>query len=547
MTAYAFYDLAVAPASYDILTFLIHAKRWAAGRQEALRVVIVPGRYDGFRADQKPISVAEKHFRLNHILLPACRAIEASVTVCSDRREAEHLWHKGESFPEDYSVEVPTSLYDTGSLIALGRREGSGWHPPSFMPSPQALAWVDDALGQFFGAAVNPVVITLRETYTPARNSDLPSWIAFAKWLQKLGQPVVLIRDWEKSAIMCDPALPHFQVASLDMDVRLALYERALVNMSVGGGPPMLNAFGARRPYLLFKMQIENSAASSADYLRKIGLPKDSQFPWATANQRIIWTDDALHNLRTAYEGFCNRAMRDQQATSTFPPRSSYPTYVSSRLPILRELHAPERIERRSVEGRELGGLTVYIFLIAVKEFLHEMQAVSVLDYGCGRAMAYWMRDFPVGGQRHRSVEEYWCVEQISLYEPAYEPYAAAPEQTRDVVLAFNVLERSTEAELENVLDDIFRRAERGVFFIVAGYPSSLTLADGSNLVVTLRQADWWRDRIATAAKKRPGCKWQLFYLPEDPVPASQRGAKPKYSVFRSDGEQEQGTNDARH
>jgi hypothetical protein len=511
MTAYAFYDLAVSPVSFDVMAFLAMAKDWADAQGERLHVVIVPGRYDGFRADHKPISVAEKQFRLQHIVLPASHAIGATTTVCADRAQAK-LFPSANAFPPGYSVDRPTARYSTGAIIAHGKAIGRS--PAAFMPSAQALAFVDTALAKLFGAAARPVVITLRESYVDIRNSNMAAWIAFAERLQAQGQPVVIVRDTDSAGMPCDTAVPQFPLASLDLDVRLALYERAFVNMAVSGGPPFLNVFSARRPYLLFKMQVEGWNATSAEYLTKIGLPPGSQLSWAGPHQRIIWADDDLATLVAAYENFCATA-------PTATASAASPAFESSRLPLLRSLHEPEEILAETPLGREVGGATLAILLGAVCEYMLVHAAKTVLDYWCGRAMAYRARNITGSdGVTHLMVEDYWGVEQISLYDPAYGPYAALPDGQRDVVLAMNVLERLPEAELDDVLADIFARARRGVFFAVADYDSPINLADGSNLVCTRRPGTWWRDRIAAAAHKRPDCRWVMIYLPEDPLPA---------------------------
>jgi len=525
MPAYAFYDLAVSPVSYDIMAFLAIAKDWANGQGEPLHVLIVPGRYDGFRADHKPISVAEKQFRLHHILLPACQGIGATTTVCVNRAQAR-LFQSANIFPAGYSVDRPVGQYDTKGIIAHGKATGRS--PAPFMPSKLALDLVDSALARMFGADTAPVVITLRETHVDVRNSNIAAWIAFAKRLRDKDQPVVIVRDTDAAAVACDADLAHFPMAAVDLDIRLALYERAFVNMAVSGGPPFLNVFSDRRPYLLFKMQAEGWYTTSTAYLTKIGLPPGSQMPWAAAHQRIVWTDDELEHLVAAYEDFCAASAAKPVAAEPVSPLAN-----SSRIAAVRELHAPNEIKIETPLGRAIGGASLIIFLDAVHNFVKAHGGKTILDYGCGRAMAYWMRKIPgVDGKIHPTVEDYWGVEQISLYDPAYEPYALPPVGRRDVVLVLNLLERLPEDELDAVLSDIFSRAGRAVFFAIAGYPSPIALADGSNLVCTQRPGPWWRDRIAAVARAWPDRRWAIIYLPEDPLPAAQARRKPAHEKY---------------
>jgi len=63
---------------------------------------------------------------------------------------------------------------------------------PKFTPSLDATRAVENDLR----GLKQPVTITLREaSHSPWRNSDLTSWLAFAKYLEDQGEEVIFVRD----------------------------------------------------------------------------------------------------------------------------------------------------------------------------------------------------------------------------------------------------------------------------------------------------------------------------------------------------------------
>lgn len=277
----AFYDLSNSPTSYDFLVFVAIAKAFC----ENLHVVFVPGFVDGFKEDAKPISTDERFFRINHILIPACTAVGATYTLAPTRAFAklfEQNTPRENIFPHDYSVDAPTRFYTMKRLLQYGAQL------PSFMPTKRAL----DLVVPYKGC----VTVTLRETYNEERNSNIEAWLKFYEHYRG-SENIVFIRDTEKANLPF-PA-PTLPAASLDMDVRLALYDVASMNMGVTTGPMGLTYMCPRRPYLLYKMWVPKYPANGAR-LYDWGFPPGSQFPWRSARQEVIWdNDDADVLIRT--------------------------------------------------------------------------------------------------------------------------------------------------------------------------------------------------------------------------------------------------------
>lgn len=150
-----------------------------------------------------------------------------------------------------------------------------------------------------------PVTITLREAdHWRHRNSNIEAWMKFAQDLKAKGERVIFVRDtakadlWGLGAEICPEA-------SLDLHMRVALYERAKANLFVANGPCILAAF-MDKPWLTFTpIEPDDSiykANTAAFWRMYIGVDVGDQYPWSTPNQRIVWQHDTYENIVAAWE-----------------------------------------------------------------------------------------------------------------------------------------------------------------------------------------------------------------------------------------------------
>jgi hypothetical protein len=268
----AIYDLRTMPASYDILTFLVVAK--SKGADE---IQFIPE----FGPNRKPYSIDEKQFRLTHIIYPMCSLMGLGYSTYRI---------------QGYEIEWSDKPHFLCEILKEYRNNPNLRWP---QPSERAKEIVQAEFPE------PPVVITLRETYTEGRNSNLKEWGKFADHVYK-DNDVVFIRDTAKwnddirgNYGICFPTFP---IASIDLDIRLALYQHAKINFSVGGGPTILLHYSQDIPYRTFKMAYGGYKSSSVDFLTEMGFPPGSQFPWHSKDQKIVWEDDTFDNLRREYD-----------------------------------------------------------------------------------------------------------------------------------------------------------------------------------------------------------------------------------------------------
>ncbi len=322
---YAFYDLAVSPATFDIVWFLVLAElqRKQVGCP-SLHIVIVPGPDAGFRAGDLEIYRRDDgigyydtdymKWRLRNILVSCCWLISScqQVTVCTSRKEAQAFQASLTRyiFPKWYTVRFPKEKYNMSHVVAAASK---GVVLPTVQATPQARRFVSDWI-QLKAGVRKVITITLRESpYMQDRNSNLEAWGAFVRSLNPSIYCPVVIRDTE-TAIKLLPSdldgLLVFPEVVWNVELRAALYELSYLNMSVSNGPFMLCVLNPRARYLMFKILIPSYGATSERYFLIQGVEPGSQLPWASPFQRYVWEDDRLEVIQEAFREMCERIGR---------------------------------------------------------------------------------------------------------------------------------------------------------------------------------------------------------------------------------------------
>ena len=147
-----------------------------------------------------------------------------------------------------------------------------------------------------------------------------------------------------------------------------------------------------------------------------------------------------------------------------------------------------------------------------IKPLIARTQAKTILDYGSGKGSQY--RPGPIkqkGVVRWNSIQEYWGVDSIRCYDPAYEPYSELPSGRFDGVVCTDVLEHCPEQDLDWIVDGFFSFADKFVFANVACYPAAKRLPNGENAHCTIRPATFWKSMFDNAAARYPGILWEAW------------------------------------
>jgi hypothetical protein len=92
----------------------------------------------------------------------------------------------------------------------------------------------------------------------PARNSNLPAWVAFARGLDASRYCPVFVPDTNETIEGLPNELRDFRVfpeAAWNVPLRMALYERAFINLGVNNGPMGLAWLNACVCYATLKIE----------------------------------------------------------------------------------------------------------------------------------------------------------------------------------------------------------------------------------------------------------------------------------------------------
>jgi hypothetical protein len=282
-TLTAFVDLAVVPVSFDVVPFLVRAQMEADARRcNELHVVIVPhkaGVAGMFRDKLHLYDAAEMQFRLWNLVVPACHLIGASVTVATGWEQARKL-ATPQVWPDNWdSQTLADRPYYVGPIVSAAR-EGIA------VPRLHASKAARRAVRARFKACGKPVVtMTLRDTYEPGRNSDRREWMAAARILEQHGLQVVIVDD---TSIALESGVGQ---AEISLDVRMAMYESASMNVIGNAGPAQLLWFSTA-PFI--EIGAAEPRAHWGEFWKKhhlLDADKNDQLPWARWDQRLVYEE----------------------------------------------------------------------------------------------------------------------------------------------------------------------------------------------------------------------------------------------------------------
>lgn len=127
-----------------------------------------------------------------------------------------------------------------------------------------------------------------------------------------------------------------------------------------------------------------------------------------------------------------------------------------------------------------------------VLDFINEIQAKSVLDYGCGRGTL--AKRLGSGGKK---------IKGLNWMGPVYEYDPALPKKSvaraADLVVCTDVLEHVEPDKLSNVLAHIRDLARRGVFLLISTREANRVMPDGRNAHLIVKPAQWWLSTLREA------------------------------------------------
>ncbi len=279
----AVYDLTHAPPTFDFVTWLVIAEM--AKRRcgdDSLEVYIKPGPAGGFRKDKNPPGLIHRKWMLQQVVRACCPLFGASVSNI-----------------EVFTQEYHTYPYLTKTIVDNYR---AGEDLPRPYPSEQSVDYVNQWYEHKFKDGRPLIVLVLREAeYWPVRNSDNKMWAKFAETIANRFN-VVVMRDASKCWQDLPPEFEGFASvpwASANVDFRLALYEKAHLNMAMSGGNTTLLEFSDKAKYVIFGALIPYDSCPSPEgwWYASIGLKGEEGLPWFSEFQKHTWEEQLTFEI----------------------------------------------------------------------------------------------------------------------------------------------------------------------------------------------------------------------------------------------------------
>lgn len=303
-----FWDLAAAPVSFEFAATLAAAEIERRQRGLAgINVIVVLGPFHGVKRETPAHEIAEdsetRLWRLRHELMPLLSMLPSvrGLAVCADRKQAWSLITDDPArlYPADYRVFLPRRP-GSGAVREHARQGGTVW--PLLGASPHGRKLAEDYLARV-AQGRRAIVITLRNSdLSPARNSRMADWAAFADELDPERYVPVFVHD-SATTMPPPPAVARHvvcQAASFDVELRMGLYERAFLNMGVLSDPLTLAWYNERAPYQVF-VPLGADADTTPEALAEAGHRIGGDLEFARPWQQLVWRPDELATIRPAF------------------------------------------------------------------------------------------------------------------------------------------------------------------------------------------------------------------------------------------------------
>lgn len=301
---YAFYDLSCFAVGFDAIIFCSIAEIVRKElHKKYIHFIIVPNvsKESGYVSVQNMFQKSDVEWRLDHLLQSLFRSVEntISVTQLAVREEAHYYLGAGkDAFPKGYT---PASRDWHMGWSTLKQYVDRGISLSCIKAPKQACDLVSHFLeDRSMGRKV--VVITLRTSGVQAeRNSNIEAWGGFLRQLDTtIYFPVIVSDTYSCTQVLpeCLKPFDDFQAASMDPSVRIALHERAYINLCTSTGPGAVPFFMSGVRSIVFMPQIENNPLTAKDVYEVFrGGGGRAPFFKDNENQWMAWCEETAENI----------------------------------------------------------------------------------------------------------------------------------------------------------------------------------------------------------------------------------------------------------
>ena len=277
---HAYYDLRIAPLSFDFAWYLGVACAEAERQDARLSVILF---YPFFRKSnliEKGYRSGYHMWKLHNVLVRLCHLCPRVVEVVCNGSHRVYL--REPHFPASYNpgnVDLSSTLtplplthkHLDAAMMGIKNRV-------IFESSAYADGWFRARFGQ-----KKIVVLNIRTSpHNALRNASLALWYDVYMGIRRAGHHCVIIPDQDDYLAAQQYKAYDWEVieeASMDLDLRLAAYRNALCAVTWTGGTtaPLLLSGAA---FMMFGIWNESSAVSSKEFMSRKGPAFGIQPPW---------------------------------------------------------------------------------------------------------------------------------------------------------------------------------------------------------------------------------------------------------------------------
>jgi len=308
-TLTCFYDLKVAPFSFDFVTYMIISDLHRVLLEcDSIHLVVVPNRSTGLNFSGHEIAFSDDHatWRIFNMKLQIAGLIEKchGITICPNRDYAQVILDAGEGpvYPKHYNLENPPEnswIFPIALMYA-----NLGMEIPSLAAPRQALEYANTWINEH-SQGKKVISITLREgTHNSVRNSIIEAWSEFVQWIDRDDYFPVIIPDIENFAEAGRPEFSDttfFPEAVFNLQLRTAFYQTCYLNLIIGAGPEELMRYNGRVRYIKFKSIAPFELDWEPSHALRHGLPPNGQYPFVTPYQKIVLQEETCELIKSEF------------------------------------------------------------------------------------------------------------------------------------------------------------------------------------------------------------------------------------------------------
>ena len=186
-------------------------------------------------------------------------------------------------------------------------------------------------------------------------------------------------------------------------------------------------------------------------------------------------------------------------------PSSAYLSYID----MYSELHVDGDLGNKISSEKMYSGASIIPWVTTVKSLIILTDSRTLLDYGSGKGLQYKKMLLEDENQiKYNSLQDYWGVDEIYCYDPAYILHQKLPQKQYDSVVVTDVLEHCHQEDVKWIIDEIFGLTTKFVFANIACYLAHKSFQNGENVHSTIRPAVWWDVILQSVASRYPEIKY---------------------------------------